>query len=55
VLMPIYYLRFYFDARNQTELFDQYIVWLQYLPVYVLLLRDNLRPKKQPRYSQHYV
>jgi uncharacterized membrane protein len=54
-LLPIYYLRFYFDARDQTELFDQYIVWLQYLPVYVLLLIDYFLPNQEPRYSHHYV
>jgi len=54
-LMPIYYLRFYFDARDQAELFDQYIVWLQYLPVYAMLLMDYFLPKRQPRYSHHYV
>ena len=54
-LLPIYYLRFYFDARDQTELFDQYIVWLQYLPVYALLLIDYFLPNQEPRYSHHYV
>jgi len=54
-LMPIYYLRFYFAARDQAELFDQYIVWLQYLPVYAMLLMDYFLPKRQPRYSHYYV
>lgn len=54
-LMPIYYLRFYFDARDLSELFEQYIVWLQYLPVYALLLIDYFLPKQQTRYSPHYV
>ena len=54
-LMPIYYLRFHFDVRGQAELFDQYIVWLQYLPVCGLLLIDNFTAKKQSRYIPHHV
>ncbi len=45
-LMPIYYLWFYFDVRGQVDLFDEYIVWLQYLPVLLLLFIDNLLPAK---------
>ena len=39
-LMPIYYLWFYFDARGEAVFFDRYIVWLQYLPVLLLLFFD---------------
>ena len=45
-LMPIYYLWFYFDVRGQAQLFDDFIVWLQYLPVLLILSIDNLLPKK---------
>ncbi len=31
-LMPIFFARFYFDFRGQAVLFDDGIVWLQYLP-----------------------
>jgi alpha-1,6-mannosyltransferase len=37
-LMPIYFLRFYFDFRGQVEIFDQWIVWCQYLPPLLLLI-----------------
>ena len=53
-LMPIYFVRFYFDFRAETALFDDGIVWLQYLPPLALLL---LRPRNQqaaaPPLSQH--
>ena len=37
-LMPIYFLRFHFDFRGQVEIFDQWIVWCQYLPPLLLLI-----------------
>jgi alpha-1,6-mannosyltransferase len=36
-LLPLYYLRFYLDFRAQAQLFDYGIVWLEYVPVWVLL------------------
>ena len=40
VLLPLYYLRFYLDVRDQSRLFDYGIVWLEYLPVWLLLARE---------------
>ena len=40
VVLPLYYLKFYFDARNQRELFDYWIVWLEYLPIWILLIGE---------------
>ena len=37
-LMPIYFLRFHFDFRGQAEIFDQWIVWIQYLPPLLLII-----------------
>ncbi|MFC1835863.1 glycosyltransferase 87 family protein [Thermodesulfobacteriota bacterium] len=37
-LLPLYYLRFHFDARNTVYLFDYGIVWLEFVPVWILLL-----------------
>ena len=39
-LLPLYYLRFYLDFRDQSRLFDHGIVWLEYLPVWLLLGRQ---------------
>jgi len=46
VLLPLYYLRFYLDARDQVVWFDKGIVWLEYLPVWGLLLWEAIR--RQP-------
>jgi hypothetical protein len=43
-LLPLYYLRFYLDFRDQTRLFDHGIVWLEYLPVWLLLAREWWMP-----------
>jgi hypothetical protein len=40
VLLPLYYLRFYLDARGNKEFFDYGIVWLEYVPVWLLLVRE---------------
>ncbi|MEW6111235.1 MAG: hypothetical protein AB1664_03825 [Thermodesulfobacteriota bacterium] len=43
VMLPLYYLRFYFLANGQTETFDNVIVWLEYVPVWVLIVWEWLR------------
>ena len=44
VLLPLYYLRFYLDFRNSAPLFDYGVVWLEYLPVWLLLLCEWRSP-----------
>jgi len=39
-LLPLYYLRFYFAARDRAAIFDYGIVWLEYIPVWWLLIRE---------------
>lgn len=38
--LPLYYLKFYLDARGQVQLFHHGVVWLEYVPVWLLLLWD---------------
>lgn len=45
-LLPIYYLRFYLAFRGQAGIFDHGLVWLEYLPVWLLLAREWLRSEK---------
>lgn len=40
VNLSLYYLRFYFKARNQVELFDAGLVWLEYGPVWIILIGE---------------
>jgi alpha-1,6-mannosyltransferase len=43
VLLPIYYLRFYYKARDNVDIFDDGIVWLEFVPVWILLLVEWFR------------
>lgn len=40
-LMPLYYLRFDLEARGMVRLYDYGIVWLQYVPVWCMLLWEG--------------
>jgi hypothetical protein len=37
-LLPMYYLRFYFRPRDQFDLFVNVIVWIEFIPVWALIL-----------------
>ena len=43
VMLPLYYLKFYFDARGHADFFHYRVVWLEYAPVWGLLLWDARR------------
>ncbi|MEJ2091061.1 MAG: hypothetical protein P8X65_02615 [Syntrophobacterales bacterium] len=45
-LLPLYYLRYYFLARGQAAWFDYGVVWLEYVPVWLLLLKEGLAPRR---------
>jgi alpha-1,6-mannosyltransferase len=47
-LLPIYYLRYIFLAQGRAEIFDYGIVWLEYLPVWILLLREFWVSRQHP-------
>ena len=36
-LLPFYYIRFYFQAHHDVGTFDTYLVWLQYIPAWILM------------------
>jgi len=44
-LLCLYYLRFHFKAIDRVGIFDYYIVWLEYIPVWLLLLREWLKAR----------
>ena len=39
--LPLYYFKFYLDARGQVQLFHHGVVWLEFIPVWLLLLWDQ--------------
>ena len=46
VLLPFYYLRFDMEQWGNAHLFDQYIVWLEFGPVLLLLAYDWFRRRR---------
>ena len=44
-LIPLHYAFFHFSIRGMPELYQNGIVWLIWLPVWVLLLYDFIKPK----------
>jgi hypothetical protein len=47
VMLPLYYVRFYFDARGNAQVFDNLIVWIEYMPVFFLILWETYRGYKK--------
>jgi len=45
LMLPLYYLRFYFEARGYVEFFHYRVVWIEYAPVWALLLFDGWRSR----------
>jgi hypothetical protein len=46
-LLPLYYLRFYFVAQGNVALFDYGVVWVEYVPVWLLMLAEWHRSRNQ--------
>lgn len=54
-LMPIYYLRFYWSIQDDTEFFDSFVIWFQYLPVYSLLALNYFQRRRAPAMVSSHV
>ena len=37
-LLPLYYLQYYFEPRDQIRIFTNVVVWIEFVPVWVLLI-----------------
>lgn len=40
-LLSLYYLRYYFAALGNVQLFDYGIVWLEFIPIWILLIWES--------------
>jgi hypothetical protein len=47
LLLPLYYMRFYFKARDMVHIHDYGIVWLEFAPVWFLLIWEWYKERKQ--------
>ncbi len=46
-LLPLYYLRFYLEPRGMISLFNYGIVWVEFVPVWILIFRDWYNSRKE--------
>lgn len=46
-LLPLYYLRYYFEPRGKPDIFTNIIVWLEFAPVWVLLFLEWKRGRRE--------
>jgi hypothetical protein len=45
-LLPMYYLRYYFEPRGNINLFNYGVVWFEFVPVWILLTRHYFKSRK---------
>jgi hypothetical protein len=46
-LLPLYYLRYFFKARGMVHIHDYGIVWIEFVPVWILLIWEWYRGRKK--------
>jgi len=44
-LLPLYYLRYYLEPIGRLDVFNDYVVWIEFIPVWILLLLEFGRKK----------
>lgn len=47
LLLPLYYLRYYFKARDMAHIHDYGIVWLEFAPVWCLLIWERCKGRRR--------
>lgn len=46
-MLPLYYLKFHFDARGNVNVFHQQLVWLEFAPTFALLAWEWFHARKK--------
>jgi hypothetical protein len=46
-LLPLYYLRYYLEPRGELDVFTNVIVWLEFIPVWILLFIEWRRGERE--------
>jgi hypothetical protein len=46
--LPLYYIAFHLAPRQQIDIYNGFVVWLVWLPVWALLARDLWRRRMAP-------
>ena len=50
-MLPLYYLRFALASVDMTHWFDHGIIWLEHLPVWIILVVDAIKSRRAARES----
>jgi hypothetical protein len=45
-LLSLYYLRYYFQARNLVHIHDNGVVWIEYVPVWCFLILEWIKNRR---------
>ena len=48
LMLPVYYLKFHYDARGQIDFFHYTVVWFEWLPVWLVLAGELLWRGRRP-------
>jgi alpha-1,6-mannosyltransferase len=51
-LLPLYYMRFYFAAKGMVDIHDNGIVWLEFVPVWCLLIWEWYKERTPTDHSK---
>ncbi len=46
MMLPLYYLKFYFDARGQVTFFHYRVVWFEHVPIWIAILLEGWRDQR---------
>lgn len=49
LLLPLYYLRYYLEPRGEVRIFNDFVVWIEFVPVWAALFLERKRDWKDLR------
>lgn len=52
VMLPLYYLKFHYDARGNVDFFHYRVVWLEYAPVWIALVVEGVGAYRRSDWGQ---
>ena len=44
-MLPLYYLRYYLEPMGRLDIFNDYVVWVEFVPVWILIVLESTRKK----------
>ncbi|GAB4331549.1 MAG: hypothetical protein Kow0037_08230 [Calditrichia bacterium] len=53
VLLPLYYSRYYFESVGRLDIFTGAVVWIEFLPVWILIAWERQTKRKLRKVANH--